>query len=385
MSFTGELPMTHRLAEMEGTAGIRSRKYVVILSGLLLLAGLAGCAHPPPETSATAARSSASLSAVPAQPERQAMTMAPAKYLLGVNDELEVKFMDRPSMNEAARVRPDGMISLGLIGTVQASGRTPQELEEEIASRVRALGSESAGSASKKIYLIRPDDELDIKFSYMRNLNDSVTVLPDGKISLQLVNAVTAQGKSSEELSKELTQLYAKHVRMPELVVIVKKASSPQYLVDGKAYRANIADMRPVVVVRNYAAQQIFVGGEVGRPGVLNYRNSLTLSQAIVEAGGDKTTADMESVTVLRKGEDGRPVTIQKNLADLRSHAGDDMLLQPADVVLLPRSRIASVGLALDQYVFSIFPFIKNSSFAFINDITPSNRRQSTVTTVISP
>jgi len=39
-------------------------------------------------------------------------------YLIGMNDELEIKFIDQPQLNESAKVRPDGMISLGLIGTV---------------------------------------------------------------------------------------------------------------------------------------------------------------------------------------------------------------------------------------------------------------------------
>lgn len=354
------------------------------LIALIALSGLAGCAHQR-EQAGTSARPDA-VPAAQDKPAPVARTSTPQKYLLGVNDELEIKFVDRPKMNEAVKVRPDGMISLGLIGSIRAEGRTPQELEDELASRYRALGDEGNATPEKRNYLIRPDDELDIKFSYMRQLNDTVVVLPDGKISLQLVNAVVAAGKSPEDLSRELTKLYSRHVRMPELVVIVKKSSSPSYVLDGRPYRADSADLKPVVIVRSYAVQQVFVGGEVGRPGVLAYRNSLTLSQAIIEAGGDRPSGDMENVMILRKGEDGQPVVIRHDLkANISAGTDFDVALAPSDVVVLPRSTISAVGLALDQYVFSIFPFIRNSTFSFVNDLTPSSRRQSTVTTTVIP
>lgn len=83
---------------------------------LCLLAGLsAGCiarAVPPP----------------PAQ--------APATYRVGAPDELLVSILPEPVIEREVVVRPDGRISVDLIGDVLASGRTTEQLAEDIRERI---------------------------------------------------------------------------------------------------------------------------------------------------------------------------------------------------------------------------------------------------------
>lgn len=73
-----------------------------------------------------------------------------------------------------------------------------------------------------RVYLIQPYDQLDIKFFYTPELNETVTVRPDGKISLQLIDDVQAAGKSPSELDDMLTHEYAKNLKSPEITVIVR-------------------------------------------------------------------------------------------------------------------------------------------------------------------
>ena len=61
-----------------------------------------------------------------------------------------------------------------------------------------------------KPYVIQAGDELDIKFFYNPELNESVVVRPDGKISLQLIDEIQASGLQPSELDQKLTDLYSR-------------------------------------------------------------------------------------------------------------------------------------------------------------------------------
>ena len=76
-----------------------------------------------------------------------------------------------------------------------------------------------AAQPSSAPYIIRPGDQLDIKFFYNPELNESVTVRPDGKISLQLVDEVQAAGLEPAELDARLTEAYSQELKKPMVTV----------------------------------------------------------------------------------------------------------------------------------------------------------------------
>ncbi len=61
-----------------------------------------------------------------------------AKYMIGVDDVLAVNVWKEPDISRSFPVRSDGKISLPLVGELQAAGRTPVQLEQEIATRLRS-------------------------------------------------------------------------------------------------------------------------------------------------------------------------------------------------------------------------------------------------------
>lgn len=290
----------------------------------------------------------------------------PSGYRLAVNDELDIKFTDQSDFDERVRIRPDGNISLQLVGSVRAEGLTPAELAAELRGRFRGL----AEGVGNKEYLIQPDDIVEIKFTYRAELNEKQRVRPDGKMLLPLVNTVVAEGKTPERLSSELRSLYSKHLRIPDLVVVLREAALPVYRRDGREVRAGLERVEPTVIVRSFALPQVFVGGEVARPGVMNHRRSLTLMQALIEAGGHKPSGEMRSVLVLRKSNAAQPLVIRRNLlADLESPQTNDIVLEPYDVVVIPKTAAANLAEILEQNVFNILPFIKNSAFSFLYQV----------------
>ena len=63
-------------------------------------------------------------------------------YVIGANDVLSINVWKEPDVSRSVPVRSDGKISLPLVGELQAGGRTPRQLEEEIATRLKNYISE---------------------------------------------------------------------------------------------------------------------------------------------------------------------------------------------------------------------------------------------------
>ncbi len=180
-------------------------------------------------------------------------------------------------------------------------------------------------------YFIQSGDQLDIKFFYNPELNETLTVRPDGKISLQLVDEVQAAGLKPSELDDVLTKKYAYELKKPMITVIV----------------------------RSFGGQRIFVGGEVNRQGLITIAGNMTPLQAVLNAGGFKETANPESAIIIRKGPGNRPVPINMNLEDaMQGKSGTaDFLLQPDDIVYVPKSAIAKANKFVNQYIEQLLLF----------------------------
>ena len=180
-------------------------------------------------------------------------------------------------------------------------------------------------------YFIQPGDQLDIKFFYNPELNETLTVWPDGKISLQLVGEVQAAGLKPSELNEKLTKKYAQELIKPVITVNVK----------------------------SFGGQRIFVGGEVNRQGLIAIAGNLTPLQAVLNAGGLKESASPENAIVIRKGSGNKPVPIAMNLDDaMQGKTGSaDFFLQPDDIVYVPKSAIAKANKFVNQYIENLLLF----------------------------
>jgi len=174
-------------------------------------------------------------------------------------------------------------------------------------------------------YRIQPGDTLDIKLFYNPELNETLTVRPDGRITLQLVNDVVAAGRTPSELTSVLT----------------------------KAYSNELANPKVAVIVRTSTADKVFVDGEVNRAGMVTLAGPTTVLQSISQAGGMKDSAKSDQVLILRRGEDNKVAVLQLNLqnAVTGTDISQDIVLRPNDIVYVPKSAIANVNSWIDQYI----------------------------------
>ena len=180
-------------------------------------------------------------------------------------------------------------------------------------------------------YEIQVGDELDIKFYYQPELNEEIVVRPDGRISLQLTNEVMAAGLTPAELTTLLTEKYSPILTNPELTVIVQ----------------------------SFGAQKVYVDGEVGRPQMINLVGSMTVLQAITQAQGFLVSAQRDEVVVIRRKADKKPFVIPVNVKAALdgTDISQDIVLQPSDIVYVPKSAIADVNAWVELYLRRNMPF----------------------------
>jgi polysaccharide biosynthesis/export protein len=179
-------------------------------------------------------------------------------------------------------------------------------------------------------YVMAVGDTLSVKFYKNPELNEDVTVRPDGMITLQLVDDVLAAGRTPTELSADLKQRYAKELADPSISVIIRKL----------------------------VGDRIYVGGEVGKQGFVKLTDSLTLFQAIQESGGFAKTAHRAQVILIRRTPDGKATgrSIDVRPVQEGEHPENDVLLAANDVVFIPRSKIANVDNFVQMYIRDALP-----------------------------
>lgn len=107
----------------------------VLLVLLVVLAGCAGSSGAVRSGSARAVTATTELGAPDTMADTGAYTGA-SEYRVGAQDLLEISVFQVDELNRTVRVNTNGQVSLPLIGTVQAGGKTVQELEREIAGKL---------------------------------------------------------------------------------------------------------------------------------------------------------------------------------------------------------------------------------------------------------
>jgi protein involved in polysaccharide export with SLBB domain len=186
-------------------------------------------------------------------------------------------------------------------------------------------------------YKLRPGDEIDVKLLYNPELSDRVVIAPDGRVNMSLVGSVVAEGQTPTQFAKELEQRFAVELQRPEVTVIP----------------------------RAFASQRVFVGGEVGTPGIVNLTGRMGVAEAVLTAGGLRVTAAFDNVIVVRRSPDGRPMLRNVDLERLLN-TGDrtqDVPIRGGDMIFVPRKGVANANLWVDQYIRQILPFTTSAGF----------------------
>ena len=300
---------------------------------------------------------------------------------------------------ERVVVLPDGNVSLPLLGSVRAAGKSTNELGVELA--------ESYGTQGFRSPQVTVAVEEGLRQPALPNLSrEGVTVLPDGSVSLPLIGNVQVGGKSVDELSAEMRESYAaRGVRKPQVTVSVEQSdqrleaflqsvsagpagdstievnvprsgplnlplipavATSQSLVDiqreistgyARTFGGRVAT---TVQLSNEVAQFAYVMGHVTAPGGVPITPLFNPMRAIAAAGGFLPTAHPNQVLVVRFKGDGSydqwMFDVQGGL-DTGRHDVASLQLRAGDVVYVPQSGISRANQFVAEYIRGMLPF----------------------------
>ncbi|MBU1363402.1 MAG: polysaccharide export protein [Gammaproteobacteria bacterium] len=162
-------------------------------------------------------------------------------------------------------------------------------------------------------YKIGPGDTLNIVVWRNPELSMSVPVRPDGKISAPLIDDLTAMGKDSTALARDIEKELAKFIRDPVVTVIVTGFVGPY-------------------------SEQIRVIGAAAKPQILAYKQKMTILDVMIAVGGITDFADGNAATILRTSENNAQYRVRLKDLVKNGDVSANVEMKPGDVVIIPQS-----------------------------------------------
>jgi polysaccharide export outer membrane protein len=171
----------------------------------------------------------------------------------------------------------------------------------------------SAEMAGEHVYQIGALDEVSVVVWRNPDLSSTVTVRPDGRLSLPLAENIMAAGRRPEELSREIEAALSKYIRDPVVTVLVTRAQGE-------------------------ASRQVRIIGEAAKPQAVAYRRNLSLLDVMIQVGGLTDFADGNSAVLVRGSEGGKQYAVRLKDLVRRGDISANVEMQPGDILIIPQS-----------------------------------------------
>lgn len=175
----------------------------------------------------------------------------------------------------------------------------------------------TAAASAQSGYMIRSGDTLQIEVLEDTGLNRSALVLPGGTISFPFAGSVAAAGRTAGDVAADLaSRLASNFAATPNVFVSVSQVGAPSV----SSYVARTTD--------------IYVTGEIAKPGKLEGARGITILQAIAQGGGLTKFAAAKRIQ-LRRGNKIYPYNYMTNGGS--GSIPGSTVLAPGDVVVVPQ------------------------------------------------
>ena len=178
-------------------------------------------------------------------------------------------------------------------------------------------------------YQLKSGDVLGLNFPFVPDFNQTITVQPDGFVTLRALGSIRVERLTVPEVSERLRDEYSSILQNPVLTVELKEFEKPYFV----------------------------VAGAVERPGRYELRSGTTATQALAVAGGVKDRAKHSEAVIFRQLSEGtfesKPLDLKAMLKERRLDA--DVPLQSGDMLFVPRGRAAVNWSAVGVVVSSLW------------------------------
>ena len=229
--------------------------------------------------------------------------VAEADYVIGSGDLLEVSFWQDPQLNASVRVGQDGMIAIDIVGEIQAAGKTPLQLQDDIVRQMSRLNnriSQAVVRVTEYNY-----QHVFVTGQVTKPGKYTFETIPDLLTIIHEAGWITPQGdltrvtivRGGDQAGKvEIVDLSAAIAagavdglpvirRLDAIDIPMAAAGIPGAELAAQAQRKNV----------------IYVTGAVHTPGAIRFEDGVDVYDAIALAGGPTDNANLESVRVITK------------------------------------------------------------------------------------
>jgi polysaccharide export outer membrane protein len=179
-------------------------------------------------------------------------------------------------------------------------------------------------------YRLQPADVLEIHYRYTPEFDQTVTIQPDGFVTLQIVGDLKLQTLSLEQAKAAILEKASLRLRDPEITLVLKDFEKPYFV----------------------------VGGEVASPGKFEMRGQVTALQAIAMAGGFKAASAKHSQVILfrRVGSDLAETKILNLKAAMSTTSKEPLSdLRPGDMLIVPQNAVSKIERFVKWGSYGIF------------------------------
>lgn len=210
------------------------------------------------------------------------------------------------------------LTAVALIGTLAANQLTLAQAVGDAAARAGQAVDTAAAPWIEGRYRLTPGDAVELTFPYVPEFNQTLTVQPDGFVTLRTIGDMRVQGRTVPELSAMLREAYTPILREPVITVVLKDFEKPYFI----------------------------AAGEVTTPGKFELRGATTLTQAVALAGGFTTKAKHSQVVLFRRFSNDqvevKQIDVKKMLAS--RDLSEDYVIRPGDTVFVPKSALSRLA-----------------------------------------
>ena len=178
-----------------------------------------------------------------------------------------------------------------------------------------AADTPSQFSSRTPRYRLQTSDVVEIQFKFTPEFTQTVTLQPDGFVPLQIAGEIRLQDLTLEEARAAIVAKYAGILHQPAITLTLKEFN------------------RPFVIV----------GGEVSKPGKLDLRGDLSLTDAVTMAGGFTANAKQDQVLLFRRVNPEMVEVKRINVGDIlgKGKFAEDIRLLPGDAIYASKSNLA--------------------------------------------
>lgn len=162
-------------------------------------------------------------------------------------------------------------------------------------------------------YLIGAGDSLNISVWRNPELSATVPVRPDGKITAPLVEDIVAIGKNPTDLAREMEEKLKKYIQDPVVTIVVQGFVGP-------------------------TSEQVRIVGQATRPAALNYKQDMTVLDAMIAVGGLTEFASGNRAVLIRASEGNKSYNVRLHDLLKRGDVSANVELRPGDVIIIPES-----------------------------------------------